>query len=76
MLYAVGFLGSLLGRLLRRDTPVTLTSVRLLRFTSPLNHDKAIRELGWEPRPTAEAVRRAARFFTSVADARAGHSRR
>jgi dihydroflavonol-4-reductase len=76
VLYAVGFVGSIVGRLLRRDTPVTLTSVRLLRFTSPLDHGKATRELGWEPRPTTEAVRRAARFFTSVADARAGHSRR
>jgi dihydroflavonol-4-reductase len=42
-----------------------LTSARLLHLTSPLDHGKATRELGWQPKPTTDAVRRAARFFTT-----------
>lgn len=63
LLYAVGAVGGLLGTLLRRDTPVNLTSVRLLDLTSPLDHAKATRELGWQPRPATEAIGRAAEFY-------------
>jgi dihydroflavonol-4-reductase len=68
LLYAAGFAGTVAGALRRRDSPLTLTSARLLRFTSPLDHGKATRELGWQPRPTTDAVRRAARFFTARSD--------
>lgn len=40
-----------------------LNVVRLAATTSPADHGKASRELGWHPRPTAEAIRRAARFY-------------
>ncbi|MCF6386995.1 NAD-dependent epimerase/dehydratase family protein [Mycobacterium sp. MBM] len=63
VLYAVGATGELLGRVLRRDTPVTLTSVRLLDHTSPLDHSKATRELGWRPSPATESIARAAEFY-------------
>ena len=62
--------GALLGRVLRRDTPVTLTSVRLLHHTSPLDHSKATRELGWQPRPATEAIARAAEFYVERHHAR------
>lgn len=65
-LYIVGFAGTLLSQLLRRDFRMTVTSVRLLRHTSPLDHGKASRELGWQPRPTTDAVRRAAQFFVEA----------
>lgn len=63
VLYAVGAVGELIGRVMRRDTPVTRTSVRLLEHTSPLDHSKAIRELGWQPRPATEAIAEAAEFY-------------
>lgn len=63
LLYAVGAAGELLATVLRRDTPVTRTSVRLLDHTSPLDHSKATRELGWRPRPATEAIARAAEFY-------------
>ena len=63
VLYAVAVAGGLLGRLLRRDSPITLTSARLMVTTSPLDHSKATRELGWQPEPATAAVARAARFF-------------
>lgn len=40
-----------------------LNLVRLAATTSPADHGKATRELGWQPSPTAEAIRRAARFY-------------
>lgn len=63
LLYAIGAAGELIGRVLRRDTPVTLTSVRLLDHTSPLDHSKATRELGWRPGPATEAIAGAAEFY-------------
>ncbi|WP_099020630.1 NAD-dependent epimerase/dehydratase family protein [Mycolicibacterium palauense] len=51
-----------LRRLLPNRIPALLTVVRLMRLTSPADHGKATRELGWYPRPATEAIRRAARF--------------
>ena len=62
-LYAVGYCLSAASRLLRRDFALNLTGVRLLHLTSPLDHGKAMRELGWKPRPTAESIRRAAQWY-------------
>jgi dihydroflavonol-4-reductase len=61
-LYAYGVVASVAQRLLRRDFP-NLTAVRLLRLTSPVDHGKAMREMGWKPGPTAESIRRAAQFY-------------
>jgi dihydroflavonol-4-reductase len=62
-LYAIGYFLSAASRLLRRDFALNRTGVRLLCLTSPLDHGKATRELGWDPRPTAESIRRAAQFY-------------
>jgi dihydroflavonol-4-reductase len=62
-LYAIGYASSFLSTLLRRDLPMNVTGVRLLHTTSPADHGKATRELGWQPRPTAESTRRAAQFY-------------
>jgi dihydroflavonol-4-reductase len=51
------------SRLLRRDLVMNRVSVRLLHYMSPLDHSKATRELGWEPRPTTESIAEAARFY-------------
>jgi dihydroflavonol-4-reductase len=62
-LYAVGCILGAASRLLRRDLALNLTGVRLLHLTSPLDHGKAMRELGWNPRPTAESIKRAAEWY-------------
>ena len=62
-LYVIGYASSALSTLLRRDLPMNVTGVRLLHTTSPADHGKATRELGWQPRPTAESIRRAAQFY-------------
>jgi dihydroflavonol-4-reductase len=63
LLKAGGYAASLVSRLLRRDLPLNATGVRLLHMTSPADHGKATRELGWKPRPTAESIRRAAKWY-------------
>lgn len=60
---AAGYAASIAGRFLRRDLPLNATGVRLLYTTSPADHGKAMRELGWNPRPAAESIRRAAQFY-------------
>jgi dihydroflavonol-4-reductase len=69
VLRAAGYAASVVGRLLRRDLPINATGVRLLYMTSPADHSKASKELGWSPRPAAESIRRAAQFYV---DQRAG----
>jgi dihydroflavonol-4-reductase len=64
---AAGYALSLASRLLRRDLPLNATGVRLLYTTSPADHSKAMRELGWKPRPAAESIRRAAQFYVEQA---------
>ena len=47
----------------RRDFVLSSRSVRLMHIWPTLDHSKAERELGWQPEPVHEAVRRAACFF-------------
>jgi hypothetical protein len=35
-------------------------------LVSPVEHGKAMRELGWEPQPVEESLRSAARFFAGT----------
>ncbi|WP_414688360.1 NAD-dependent epimerase/dehydratase family protein [Mycobacterium sp.] len=65
---AAGYAASLAGRLLRRDLQINATGVRLLHMTSPADHSKAVRELGWKPSPAAESIRRAAQFYVKHRD--------
>jgi dihydroflavonol-4-reductase len=51
------------GALFKRDIPLNATGARLLKLTSPASHQKATRELGWHPEPTAHSIGRAARFY-------------
>lgn len=69
MLHVVGHLVGTLGALLRRDFPFTATGARLMALTSPADHSKATRELGWHPEPTEHAIRRAARFYLERSNA-------
>jgi dihydroflavonol-4-reductase len=59
----IGLVGDLIGRTFKRDMPLTSVSVRLMHFMPPLDHGKAGRELGWNPRPTVDAIGEHARFF-------------
>jgi dihydroflavonol-4-reductase len=65
-LYAMGALGSLRARLTGTDAELSLKSVRMMRAEADVDHSKAVRELGWQPRPVEESIREAARFWAAM----------
>jgi dihydroflavonol-4-reductase len=70
MLYAVGWIMGGASRVLRRDLSMNVTGVKLLHMMSAADHGKATRELGWQPRPTAESIKRAAQFYVETSSRR------
>jgi dihydroflavonol-4-reductase len=66
----IGAVGGATSRALGRDSVVTPTSVRLLYVQTALDHSKATRELGWEPRPIEGPIRAGVRWFLDGAAAR------
>ncbi|QUR65894.1 NAD-dependent epimerase/dehydratase family protein [Mycobacterium spongiae] len=65
-LYALGALGSVRARLTGKDAELSLGSVRMMRAEAPVDASKAVRELGWQPRPVEESIREAARFWAAM----------
>ncbi|QZH58390.1 NAD-dependent epimerase/dehydratase family protein [Mycolicibacterium farcinogenes] len=62
-LYVVGWIAGMSNRLFGTDFPMNLTAARLMWLTSPADHSKATRELGWKPESAAESIARAAQFY-------------
>ena len=69
--YAMGALGTTKARLRGNDERLTLNAVRLMRAEAPVDHSKAVRELGWQPNPVEESIVAAAKFWTSLRAAKA-----
>jgi dihydroflavonol-4-reductase len=69
-LYALGALGSLRARITGKDAELSLASVRMMRAEAEVDHGKAVRELGWQPRPVEASIREAARFWAAMKTAR------
>ncbi|TFV60300.1 NAD-dependent epimerase/dehydratase family protein [Mycobacterium sp. PS03-16] len=63
LVYVVAALTGTANRLLGTDFPLNTAAARLLAMTSPADHGKAVRDLGWHPGPAPEAIRRAARCY-------------
>ena len=62
-MYAMGYAGDVVRKMLRRDFQLTSRSVRLMHIWPRLDHRKAERELGWQPKPIHDSIRRAAQFY-------------
>ena len=62
-MYAMGYAGDVVRKTLRRDFQLTSRSVRLMHIWPRLDHRKAERELGWQPKPIHDSIRRAAQFY-------------
>ena len=65
LLYAAAHLNDLAARILHRDLPFAVVGLRMAELMSPLDRSKATRELGWNPEPVEESIRKAARFFST-----------
>lgn len=65
LLAAAGVIADRVAGLTRRDSQLSPLTVRLMHVMSPMDHSKAVRELGWQPRPTPQAIAEAAKFFVS-----------
>lgn len=70
MLYGLGAFGSLKAWLSGKDAELSLASVRMMRAEADVDSCKAVRELGWQPRPVEESIREAARFWAAMRTAR------
>ncbi|MFW0783920.1 NAD-dependent epimerase/dehydratase family protein [Gordonia sp. CPCC 206044] len=70
VLYLCGAVGSALAKLTGRPRRLTVASVRLMHIMSAMDHDKAARELGWEPASVTVAVEQGARFWLDRAAGR------
>jgi dihydroflavonol-4-reductase len=68
--YALAALGSAKSRVRGTDERLSLASLRLMRAEAELDHSKAVRELGWQPRPVEESIREAARFWVNLRNAK------
>jgi dihydroflavonol-4-reductase len=64
-------MGSAKARLRGTDERLNLNALRLMRAEAPIDHSKAVRELGWQPKPVEESIAEAARFWTSLRAAKA-----
>ncbi|BCO89641.1 MULTISPECIES: NAD-dependent epimerase/dehydratase family protein [Mycobacterium] len=63
VMYALGFAGDVAAKVLRRDLLLSSLSVRLMHIMSPMDHGKAVRELGWQPKPIHDSIRSAVAFY-------------
>ena len=63
LMSAAGYVSSALASVRRKDTMLTPLNIRLMHIMTPLDHTKAVTELGWLPTPTTEAIEAAAHFF-------------
>jgi len=70
--WALAALGTAKARLRGTDERLTLNALRLMRAEAPVDHSKAVRELGWHPRPVEESIAEAARWWVAQAQARRG----
>jgi dihydroflavonol-4-reductase len=68
--YVLATVGSIKARLRGTDERLSLGSLRLMRAEAEVDHSKAIRELGWQPRPVEESIREAARFWAELRNAK------
>jgi dihydroflavonol-4-reductase len=68
--YALATVGSIKAKLRGTDELLSLGSLRLMRAEAPVDHTKAVRELGWQPRPVEESIREAAKFWVGLRDAK------
>lgn len=61
--YAMSAVSATQARLRGKDARLSPLTLRLAHIMSPMDHSKAVRELGWRPAPATQAIAEAACFF-------------
>jgi dihydroflavonol-4-reductase len=56
-------IGDVAAALLNRDVKLSSSSIKLTKFLPKLDHSKALRELGWEPRPVEVEIEEAVKWY-------------
>ena len=64
--YVLAALGTAKQRLGGSDERLTLNALRLMRAEAPVDHSKAVRELGWRPEPVQDAIHEAAEWWVAL----------
>ena len=72
--YAMAALGSAKAKLTGSDERLNLNALRLMRAEAPVDHSKAVRELGWQPTPVEDSIRAAARWWVQLRTAKRSSS--
>lgn len=63
LMYGLAAAGDIARRITGKDLKLCRQSLRLMHIMNPMSHEKAMRELHWQPRPIHEAINRAVDFF-------------
>jgi dihydroflavonol-4-reductase len=72
--YAMAALGSAKAKLTGSDERLNLNALRLMRAEAPVDHSKAVRELGWQPTPVEDSIRAAAQWWVQLRAAKRSSS--
>ena len=72
--YALAAVSTAKAKLTGSDERLTLNALRLMRAEAPVDHSKAERELGWQPRPVEESIRAAAQWWVRLRSAKRANS--
>lgn len=61
--YVVSAVSDVQARVRGQDARLSPLTLRLTHIMSPMDHTKAVHELGWHPAPVTDAIAEAAHFF-------------
>jgi dihydroflavonol-4-reductase len=68
VLYAAAFLSELVCRLTRRESKITVSSIKCSRLLPDIDCSKARTELGWTPEPIEESIAQAVDYYMNSAE--------
>ena len=68
VLYTAAFISELVCRLTRRESKLTVSSIKCSRLLPDIDCSKAKTELGWTPEPIEESIQQAVDYYLSTAE--------
>jgi dihydroflavonol-4-reductase len=68
VLYTAAFLSELISRLTRRESKITVSSIKCSRLLPDIDCSKAKTELGWTPVPIEQSIQQAVDYYMNSAE--------